>query len=515
MKKALFLSLLISICFTSCANAGSLEDCTGVIRVFGDQSSWMSMCFVVGDGSWVITTNDAVSEKIGSSSSRLIKYPVFVSAYTGQACQCEVKARDKELNIALLKLPISGLPSVTFAQASDFAKAAKGTLGELMSGDPIGNRWPTEVYGVTREKTGDTYKLAVGQWSAKQVFITEIDNYNWMFLVDMNPEQAIPNGSIVARGPIVVGMYLNKMVVTGGSRDQIFGRCSISGTIARWLGEHGVSSESLYTPPISKVKRADDSDVLFQLQARAYSMLGAGRPDLALDSAKNIVKLRPNDAQHHLTLGAALAGAGKLDEAMKEFDEVAKLDPKLPSLHTSRALTLIAQKKNDEAEKELLTAIEEAPGDVRPVSALADLYLSDSKNLDKAFTYAKKAVSMAPDSPAAHLLLARVQKRQKKYPEALDSISAALNMARDWGEAWYALGSTYEDAGDMEKAEKAYRTLAEKQPKNPASLLTLASFLVDHGKKDEASELIGKIRDLNPPKEILDSVSALEAKIKG
>ncbi len=244
-------------------------------------------------------------------------------------------------------------------------------------------------------------------------------------------------------------------------------------------------------------------------------MLGASRPDLALESAKNIVKLRPDNAQPHLTLGVALAGAGKLDEALKEFDEAAKIDPKLPSLHTSRALALIAQKKKDEAEKELLTAVKEAPGDVRPVSALADLYLSDPNNLDKAFTYAKKAVSLAPDSPAAHLLLARVQKRQKNYPEALNSISAALNMARDWGEAWYALGSTYEDAGDMEKAEKAYRTLAEKQPKNPASLLTLASFLADQDKKDEASELIGKIRDLNPPKEILDSVNALEAKIKG
>lgn len=515
MKKAFLLSLLMIICLASYAGAGSLDDCTGVLRVFGDQSSWMSMCFVVGDGSWVITTNDAVCEKIGSGSSRLIKYPIFITAYTGQACQCEVTAQNKELNLALLKLPISGLPSVMFAQASDFAKAAKGTLGELMSGDPIGNRWPTEVYGVTREKTGDIYKLTVGMWSAKQVFITEIDNYNWMFLIDVNPAQAIPNGSIVARGPLVVGMYLNKMIVTGGSQDQIFGRCSISSTIARWLGEHGVPSESLYTPPVSKIKRADDSDILFQLQARAYSMLGVSRPDLALESAKNIVKLRPDDAQPHLTLGVALAGAGKLDEALKEFDEATKIDPKLPSLHTSRALALIAQKKNDEAEKELLTAVKEAPGDVRPVSALADLYLSDPNNLDKAFTYAKKAVSLAPDSPAAHLLLARVQKRQKNYPEALNSISAALNMARDWGEAWYALGSTYEEAGDMGKSEKAYRTLAEKQPKNPASLLTLASFLADQDKKDEASELIGKIRDLNPPKEILDSVNALEAKIKG
>jgi tetratricopeptide (TPR) repeat protein len=309
-------------------------------------------------------------------------------------------------------------------------------------------------------------------------------------------------------------MYLNRMVITGGREDQVFGRCSISTTIARWLGENGIDSATIYNPTAAEIKREANADTVFQLQARIYSMIGASRPDLALASAQELVKLRASDAQPHLVLGMALAGTGKYDEAITEFDKAAKADTKLPTLRTSRALALLGQKKTDEAEKELLKAIDEEPGDVRPVAALADFYLSDEKNYDKAFAYAKKAVSMAQDSPAAYLLLARVQKRQKNYQDALNSIAEALKMARDWSEAWYALGSTYEEAGDYEKAEKAYRTLAEKQPKNPGSLLTLASFLVDQGKKDEAADFIAKIRALNPPKEMLDAVDSLEKKVQ-
>ncbi|MHB9036343.1 MAG: tetratricopeptide repeat protein [Armatimonadota bacterium] len=512
MKKAFFLSILIVLIITSGALAGGLADCTGVIRVFGDQSNWMSTCFVVGDGSWVVTTIDAVSEKVGPKATRLIRYPVFISPYSGAAYQCELKAQDKDLNIALLKLPVTGLPAAQLAQGSDFSKAAMGTMGELMSGDPIGNRWPTEIYGVTREKSGDSYKLAVGEWGAKQVFITEMGKYHRVFLMGVSPAQSVPNGSMVARGPLVVGMYLNRMVITGGKEDQIFGTCSIATAIARWLGDHGVPSASLYSPPASTIKREDGADTIFQLQARIYSMIGAARPDLALESAQSLVKLRPSEAQPHLMLGLALTGVGKFDEAIAQFDEVAKIDPKLPTLHTSRALALIGQKKPDEAEKELLQAVAEAPGDVRPVAALADFYLADGKTFDKAYAYAQKATSMAPDSPAAYLLLARVEKRQKKYQDAVNSIGEALKMAKDWPEAWYALGSTYEEAGDKEKAEKAYRAFSEKQPKNPASLLTLASFLVDQGKTDDAAEIIAKIRALNPPKEISDAVKALEEK---
>ena len=496
------------------AGAAGIADCAGVLRVFGDVSSWMSTCFVIGDGSWVVTASDVVIEEVGPETSRVIRYPLFISPFTGQAYQAELKAYSKDLNIALLRLPVKGLPAATLAPLSEFSKAAYGTMGQLMSGDPVGNNWATEIYGITREKAGNGYKLAVSSWSAKKTFVTDIGDYKFLFLSDTSPDTAVPNGSMVVRGSNVVGLYINKLTITGGREDLRYGRCAMSTEIARFASKNGLDTAVLNDPPKPTVKREEGADAAFQLQARIYSLIGSGRSGLAVESARELVKLRPNDAQARMALGVCLVGAGKLEEALKTFDEAATLDPKLSALRMNRALALVGLDRRAEAEAELLKAVDEMLGDARPSTALAEFYLGDEKSYDKALVYAQKAVAICPESPAALVLLAQVEKRRKNHAEAVKSLTAAVKMAPKWAPAWFALGATYEDAGDKANAEKAYRKLVELQPKSPDSLITLASFLADQGKKDEAAELLAKVRELSPPEEALKAVKELEDKIK-
>jgi tetratricopeptide (TPR) repeat protein len=388
-------------------------------------------------------------------------------------------------------------------------------MGQIMTGDPVGSKWQTDIFGVTREISGETYKLAVGQWEGRKAFVTDIGKYKWLFLGEVKFEKPVPSGAMVARGPNLVGMFLNKLIITGGKENVVYGRCAMSSEIARFLSNHGIDTSVLYNPPAATVKREDGADAAFQLLARIYSLIGAGMPALAADPARELVKLRPKDAQARLALGVALVGSGKFEDSIKEFDEASKIEPALATIRTNRALALVALKKTAEAEAELLKAAEEAPFDIRPISALADFYAGDEKTLEKALTYANKALSMAPNSPAGMLLVARTPKRMKKYEAAIKLIKDAIKLAPNWAPAYYALGSTSEESGDKDSAEKAYRKLVEIQPKNPDSLMTLASFLADTGKKDEAVEFIAKVRDLNPPQPILDAAKALEDKIKG
>lgn len=513
--RAIIFALVLLMAAAACASADTLADCAGVVRVFGDTSSWMSSCFVVGDGTYVITTCDSITEHIGPSTNQTARYPLFISSYSGQAYQCELKASNKDLNVAILKLPAGGLPGAPLGQISEFAKAVSGTMGQLSNGDVVGNAWPTGIYGVTLDKTSKPPKLGVEQWQAKKIFVTDIGKYKWMFINGVTPPGSVPNGSMVARDSTVAGMYVSRLVVTGGKADIVYGMCVMAPEIARFCGDSGIATAALYEPPKPTVARPKNAGEVFQLQARIYSQIGARRPALALDSATALVGLRPNDAQARMSLGLAQLGAGKAVEALQTFDEAVKLDPKLPALGTSHALALIALKKTSEAESELLKSISESPNDSRPVAALADFYLANDKTLDKALIYANKAAMMAPNSAAAELLVGKVEKSRKNYQAAVKAIGEAVKMATEWGEAWYALGVTYEEAGDKANAEKAYRKLVEKQPKAPGSLMTLASFLADDGKKDEATELIDKVRALNPPKEVLDAAQTLQDKIEG
>lgn len=514
MKTILF--ILAIIMAASCVSAAStLSDCAGVVRAFGDMSSWLSSCFVVGDGSYVLTTWDSLTEVISKNTKQTTRFPLFISAYTGQAYPCELKAFNKDLNIAILKLPVSGLPSAPLAQIGDFAKAAYGTMGQLSEGDPVGNRWPTTVCGITLDKTAKPPKLGVTQWNADKVFVTDIGDYKWMFLSSISPSTAVPNGAMVVRDSTVVGIFVNKLVVTGGKEDVVYGRCAMTPEVARFCGNSGIDTTTLYTPPKPTVAKPKDADAAFQLCSRIYSNIGAGRPALALSAATALVSARPNDAQARMALGIAQLGSKKAEDALKSFDEAIKLDFKLPSLRMHRALALAALKKTAEAESELLRAISESSGDPRPVVALAELYLADENNLDKALVYAKKAAILSPESAAAELLVGKVEKNRKNYREAVKAIGEAIKMAPDWWSAWYALGSTYEAGDDKANAEKAYRMLVEKHPNNPDSYITLASFLGDEGKKDEAIELIDKIKSLNPPKDVIEAAQALKDKIEG
>lgn len=514
--RAVILALALVMVTAACVSAATtFADCGGVVRVFGDMSSWMSSCFVVGDGSYVLTTWDSVTEIISTDTKQTMRFPLFISAYTGLAYPCELKASNKDLNVAILKLPISGLPGAPLAQIADFAKAAYGTMGQLSEGDAVGNKWPTTVHGITLEKSAKPPKMGASQWNADKVFITDIGKHKWMFLSSVSPSDAVPNGAMVARDTTVVGMYVNKLVVTGGKNDVAYGRCAMSPEIARFCGDSGIDTATLYEPPKPTVTKPKDADDAFQLCSRIYSQIGVRRPGLALPSATALVAARPQDAQARMALGVAQLGAGKAQEALKSFDEAVKLDAKLPMLRTNRALALAALKKTSDAESELLAAVSDSATDPRPVVALAEFYLADEKTLDKALIYAKKAAMMAPNSAAAELLVGKVEKSRKKYQEAINAIGEAVKMAPDWWEAWYALGSTYEAGGDKINAEKAYRKLVEKQPKNPDSYMTLASFLGDEGKKDEALELIGKLKALSPPKEVLEAAQALQDKIEG
>ncbi len=508
----LCLTLILTLAIV--APAANLADCTGVIRVFGDVRSWMSTCFVVGDGSWAIAASDSLTEKVSKGLELPVKYPVFISTYTGQAWQCEVKAIDQKLGIALLKLPVTGLPSAPLAKFSEFTKCAYGTMGQVTSGEPVGNRWPTDIYGIVREMRDGSYRLGVSNWSAGKGIVTDADDYKWLFVSDVKPETAVPNGAMVTRQSNVVGMYLNRVVITYGRQNVCLGRCAMSSEIARWLATKGISTNQLYDPPAATIAREEGAGEAFQLRTSIYSQIGAGRAEAALSRAEALTKLRPKEADAHVLLGTALTAAGKFEDAIKSFDEAAKLDPNTPTLRTNRALALVGLKKRDEAEAELLKAAQESPNDPRPVTALTNFYMDDEKTLEKAVTYAQNVQSMSSSSPASQLLLARAQKRTKDYVGAIKSMQEALRAAPQWGDAWYALGTIYEDAGDNTNAERAYRRLIEIEPRSVRSLLTLASFLVDVKRKDEALELLAKIKELKPPQPVLDAVKALEEEEK-
>ena len=65
----------------------------------------------------------------------------------------------------------------------------------------------------------------------------------------------------------------------------------------------------------------------------------------------------------------------------------------------------------------------------------------------------------------------------------------------------------------MAEAEQEYRIIVEDNPRNPAALFDLASFLADADKKDEARKTLADLEKLNPPKDMQEAIGKLKAKL--
>ena len=72
--------------------------------------------------------------------------------------------------------------------------------------------------------------------------------------------------------------------------------------------------------------------------------------DEAISEWRKAIKLDPNDAGAHNSLGTALAAKGKVDEAISEFRKAIELDPKNALAHGNLGLGLLQQGRFAQAE---------------------------------------------------------------------------------------------------------------------------------------------------------------------
>jgi tetratricopeptide (TPR) repeat protein len=524
---ALLLTLCLAASVMSAAETStspSYSDAMVAVFVFGNTGGWMADGFAVGDGQYIVTTGDVVSEVIpagtdasgkpASTSTKLqAKYVIVVSPWTGDAYRAEVKTPiDSARNLAILKLPMAGLPSAPLAGSDKFQQEMQSTIGELFSGGQVGRRWETSLVALT---SGSTSKLSLKEWTARNAAFAESKSVNWLFISKIEPQDLAPRASMVWRKDAVVGLYNGKLAIGEGDKAPTYGQCLISPEIIRALGKAGINADSLKKVPAPTIKQDSMARQGLQLTWATLTNVILGKSTEALKTAQSLHDLRPESATANLLLGVAQTGNGKFDDAVKTLDKAIKLDADVPGGYSARGAALAAQGKPKEAEADLRKAVDKSPGDSKPLLALAGLVASDKTRVSESAEIAAKAVQVDPQNPWARLALGVYLKTVGHYDQAITEIKEALKIAPNWGQAKAALGATYEAKGDLAGAEKLYRELSEAEPKNPDALFTLASFLADHDKKSEAREIVTKILGMEKlPAGLQAAVEKLQKKLE-
>jgi Tfp pilus assembly protein PilF len=144
--------------------------------------------------------------------------------------------------------------------------------------------------------------------------------------------------------------------------------------------------------------------------------------DLARPLIEQALKEDPKLGLAHEDLAFLNFAEGKDTDAVREFKEAVTLDPKLYlSLFSltmmSPAAASDAAADHAEFERGLLKVLEENPQFAPALVQLAKLYLHQG-NLEKAFTFARKAEELEPTRAGYHLLCGRILQLRGHGPEA-------------------------------------------------------------------------------------------------
>jgi tetratricopeptide (TPR) repeat protein len=158
----------------------------------------------------------------------------------------------------------------------------------------------------------------------------------------------------------------------------------------------------------------------------AFSYLGAGKFDEALEHAQTAVRLRRDFPQAHYQAGLALEAKHRDDEAAFHLREAFRQDAKWIQPRLALARVLTRQGRRDEAAAELTSVLRIAPDEASAHAALAQLRASEKRPAE-ALTHYREALRLQPDQPDVlnNLAWLRATHPQAEFRDAAEAVRLA------------------------------------------------------------------------------------------
>ena len=162
-----------------------------------------------------------------------------------------------------------------------------------------------------------------------------------------------------------------------------------------------------------------DEALLFNIRGACYA--GLGQLDIAVQSYKKALSIKPDYAKAHYNLGGALQELDKLHDSAKSYENAIALEPENAQAHNNLAIVLRELDQLEEAEASCRKAIVLDPEYAEAYSCLS-MILYANGDLNSALESIKKAYSINPKLKIIKLLLA-VLKARKTHKTSKVSIS--------------------------------------------------------------------------------------------
>jgi len=240
----------------------------------------------------------------------------------------------------------------------------------------------------------------------------------------------------------------------------------------------------------------------YHVLGRILGVAGAGAPQI-VTAFQDAIRLRPDYAQAHNSLGLVCVQTGDDAKAIAAFREAVRLRPEFADAHQNLGAVLTASEPA-EAVRELERASTLEPRLLKAQFNLAIAYeASPAHGPVKAVEQLRKVLAVEGRYPRAEFVLGRVLLRQGDVAQAIQHLQAAVTQEPEFGEAHYQLGLAFSRAGRKEEGAAAVKRgrelIAASEGRQAADLdISEAHAALDGGDFDDAIAKAQKVIAFRP-----------------
>lgn len=236
---------------------------------------------------------------------------------------------------------------------------------------------------------------------------------------------------------------------------------------------------------------AADAKLLFD---DAYRLHLTGRIPDAIAKYRLAIHIRPDFADGHTNLGAALIAEGTFDDAIAHCRRALSIEPANGAAHANLGAALAAKRSFTEAINHYQTALAITPGNAGVHYNLAIAFVAQGR-VNDAIAHYRFALALQPDCAHAHNNLANLLEAQGASDLALAHYGSAVALNPRHAEAHNNLGNMLRERGDLSGALGHYNRAIENAPANPEIHFHRSEIRTFHAGDPELTALETLARD--------------------
>ena len=231
-------------------------------------------------------------------------------------------------------------------------------------------------------------------------------------------------------------------------------------------GEHLHPIINLYTQGFLQQALSESSQMLerFPNSIILYNIAGASNSGLmqfddAIESYKQVLKIKPDYAEAYYNMGVALKSKGNPEAAIDSYKQALKIKPNYAEAHNNMGNAL-----------------------------------TDKDDLEGAIDSYKQALKIKPNYAEAYYNMGNALKNKGNPEAAIDSYKQALKIKPDYAEAYYNMGVALTNKDDLEGAIDSYKQALKIKPDYIGVYSNTCEAYEKSNKLAELSEVISRAK---------------------